>query len=396
MYNRGAIFDYRDYRVNMYGYFAPYCIQTNLVMRFHFLIESILYFVLYLAIRRRIRYLKTQFFLKESPKAVPKTLCWRSGTSGVRALEKTSWKITEHGPYILSYAERLLGNLLLPPGLTKDSRSIGSSYEYYSNHTLGPWWKLAAIDGPPLPATRPSTRDLKLEERSRSYSASDNLPFILIVVGASFGSPSFHPNPLSREEALGLDKSKKRFDIREEYYLCSELSISALRYLVSLGGVTLMFIHGVSGHKEQYHTAITRLLSLRDVATHDIREIWLIDFPNHGEAATLNRRLLRAKIDTDEYKAHGGKDEGIWTTMDIAAYLHVFCHCLVSEVTTSLVIWDTRTVVPFDPRSIHGTANVRRARAKRDTWSSRSLDIGSRGAERVFGLDGTREYSICM
>ncbi|KAF8120323.1 hypothetical protein EV363DRAFT_1422325 [Boletus edulis] len=167
------------------------------------------------------------------------------------------------------------------------------------------------------------------------------------------------PIQLSREEALGLDKSKKRFDIREEYYLCSELSISALRYLVSLGGVTLMFIHGVSGHKEQYHTAITRLLSLRDVATHDIREIWLIDFPNHGEAATLNRRLLRAKIDTDEYKAHSGKDEGIWS-----------------------------------PRSIHGTANVRGARAKRDTWSSRSLDIGSRGAERVFGLDGTREYSI--
>ncbi|KAF8425350.1 hypothetical protein L210DRAFT_3509313 [Boletus edulis BED1] len=34
MYNRGAIFDYRDYRVNMYGYFAPYCIQTNLVMSY--------------------------------------------------------------------------------------------------------------------------------------------------------------------------------------------------------------------------------------------------------------------------------------------------------------------------------------------------------------------------
>lgn len=44
--------------------------------------------------------------------------------------------------------------------------------------------------------------------------------------------------------------------------------------------------------KEQYHTAITRLLSLRDLATYDIREIWSIDFPNHGEAATLNRHLL--------------------------------------------------------------------------------------------------------
>ena len=49
--------------------------------------------------------------------------------------------------------------------------------------------------------------------------------------------------------------------------------------------------------KEQYHIAITRLLSLRDLTTYDIREIWSIDFPNHGEAATLNRRLL------DEHKA---------------------------------------------------------------------------------------------
>lgn len=96
------------------------------------------------------------------------------------------------------------------------------------------------------------------------------------------------------------------------------LKCTALRYPVSQSGLTLIFTHGVSGRtsegvipystfnlsprhpdKEQYHTTITRLLSLRDKATYDIREIWSIDFPNHGEAATLNRRLL------DEHKANG-------------------------------------------------------------------------------------------
>lgn len=96
------------------------------------------------------------------------------------------------------------------------------------------------------------------------------------------------------------------------------LKCTALCYPVSQSGLTLIITHGVSGRtfkrplqpdvrpnsstdKEQYHTTITRLLSHRDSATYDIREIWSIDFPNHGEAATLNRRLL------DEYKAKGAR-----------------------------------------------------------------------------------------
>ncbi|KAF8447216.1 Alpha/Beta hydrolase protein [Boletus edulis BED1] len=176
----------------------------------------------------------------------------------------------------------------------------------------------------------------------------------------------------------------------------ASLKCSALRYPVSPGGVTLIFIHGVSGHKEQYHTVITRLLSLREVATYDIREIWSIDFPNHGEAATLNRHLL------DEYKAHSGKDEGTCTTVDIAAYLHAFlslprfrghnivgmghsggCTVWVRALTmftsvypNALILLEPTLMFPFmsptDPRSIHGAANVRGARAKRDTWSSRA------------------------
>jgi len=173
---------------------------------------------------------------------------------------------------------------------------------------------------------------------------------------------------------------------------------SAWRYPVSQGGVTLILTHGISGHKEQYHIAVTRLLSLRDLATYDIREIWSIDFPNHGEAATLNRRLL------DEHKANSVRQrvEGTCTTMDMAAYLHAFlslprfrghnvvgmghsgsCAVWVYALTkftpaypNALILLEPTVMFPSmsptDPRSIHGAANVRGARAKRDTWSSRA------------------------
>ncbi|KAG8218013.1 Alpha/Beta hydrolase protein [Butyriboletus roseoflavus] len=175
------------------------------------------------------------------------------------------------------------------------------------------------------------------------------------------------------------------------------LKCSALRYPVSQGGATLILTHGISGYKEQYHTTITRFLSLQD-ATYDIREIWSIDFPNHGEAATLNRRLL------DEHKVNGVRQgfNGTCTTMDFAAYLNAFLsltrfrghnvvgmghsgsstvwvHALTKFAHVyprALILVEPTLMFPFmsptDLRSIHGAANVRGALAKRDTWPSRT------------------------
>jgi len=177
------------------------------------------------------------------------------------------------------------------------------------------------------------------------------------------------------------------------------LRCSALRYPISQSGLTLIFTHGVSGYKEQYHPTIGRLLNLRDRATYGIREIWSIDFPNHGEAAVLNRRVL------DEHKAHGtrqGSVDGICTTMDWAVYLNAFlalprfrghtivgmghsgaCTIWIHALTKfapahypHALIFLEPTVMfpsmsPTDPRSIHGAANIRGARAKRDVWASR-------------------------
>ncbi|KAF8835770.1 hypothetical protein BDN67DRAFT_937612 [Paxillus ammoniavirescens] len=180
------------------------------------------------------------------------------------------------------------------------------------------------------------------------------------------------------------------------------LRCSALRYPVSRRGITLLFTHGISGHKEEYHTVITTLLKIYDTAKYDIREIWSIDFPNHGETATLNRPVL------EEHKERGVREgfNGTCTTLDCAIYLNAFLsspalrghsvvgmahsgsctvwvHALTKFAGTSshkhphaLILLEPTlmfpSLSPTDPRSIHGAANVRGALAKRDKWSSRA------------------------
>ncbi|KAF9220132.1 hypothetical protein BS17DRAFT_739673 [Gyrodon lividus] len=206
-----------------------------------------------------------------------------------------------------------------------------------------------------------------------------------------------------------LDSSSLSSPERHVLPLCATLGgiavtlqCSALRYSVSQHGITLLFTHGVTGHKEQYHPVIRRLLQLYATPKYDIREIWSIDFPNHGETATLNRVVL------EEYKARGLREgfDGTCTTLDYAIYLDAFlsspplrAHSVVGMAHSgSCTVWVhaltklTKTsphahphalilleptlmfpsLSPSDPRSIHGAANVRGALAKRDKWSSRA------------------------
>lgn len=51
--------------------------------------------------------------------------------------------------------------------------------------------------------------------------------------------------------------------------------------------------------KEQYSPAIARLLSDHQ-ARVTVRDIWVIDFPNHGETAILNRDILDARKATSK------------------------------------------------------------------------------------------------
>ncbi|KAI8982915.1 cytochrome c oxidase assembly protein COX16-domain-containing protein [Trametes punicea] len=65
----------------------------------------------------------------------------------------------------------------------------------------------------------------------RKYPALFGVPFVLIIVGASFGLQQFtrtryelhdqKVTALSKEQELGLSRDRKKFDIREEYFKLS-------------------------------------------------------------------------------------------------------------------------------------------------------------------------------
>ncbi|KAI0929287.1 hypothetical protein AcW1_006269 [Taiwanofungus camphoratus] len=62
----------------------------------------------------------------------------------------------------------------------------------------------------------------------RKYPLLFGVPFVVIIVGASFGLQSFTQtrydlqdqkvSQVNKEQELGLAKSRKKFDIREEYF----------------------------------------------------------------------------------------------------------------------------------------------------------------------------------
>ncbi|SRR6266702_3424775 len=99
----------------------------------------------------------------------------------------------------------------------------------------------------PTFASRPLNKS-PLHTRLKRYPVLFGIPFLLVMVGASFGLQTFaqtrydlhsqkvtqvrritpFPSPLfivpldgqmSREQELGLDKKRKKFDVREEYFV---------------------------------------------------------------------------------------------------------------------------------------------------------------------------------
>ncbi|KAI0340002.1 hypothetical protein BDW22DRAFT_1315625, partial [Trametopsis cervina] len=70
-----------------------------------------------------------------------------------------------------------------------------------------------------------------IHQRLRKHPSLFGIPFLILIVGASFGMQGFtqtrydlHDKKVqnvSKEQELGLDKNRKKFDIREEYYRLS-------------------------------------------------------------------------------------------------------------------------------------------------------------------------------
>ncbi|KII84950.1 hypothetical protein PLICRDRAFT_179266 [Plicaturopsis crispa FD-325 SS-3] len=70
----------------------------------------------------------------------------------------------------------------------------------------------------------------------------------------------------------------------------------AKRYTVadnSPDGLTLVFAHCTSSHKEVWETTIARLFEL--CGQRQLREAWSLDWQGHGEAGVLNEQKLRSR-----------------------------------------------------------------------------------------------------
>ncbi|KAJ7042253.1 Alpha/beta hydrolase fold-1 [Mycena alexandri] len=90
--------------------------------------------------------------------------------------------------------------------------------------------------------------------------------------------------------------------------------VDAVRYVPehsSLNGLTLIFLHAMNTHKEQFEPVLQHLL--RQQQGLHIRDVWCIENPNHGSSALKNCALL----DSPEYRDK-------WTAMDYCRAVHAF------------------------------------------------------------------------
>ncbi|KAJ7473141.1 Alpha/beta hydrolase fold-1 [Mycena galericulata] len=72
------------------------------------------------------------------------------------------------------------------------------------------------------------------------------------------------------------------------------------QYSADIGGLTLIFVHGIGGHKEQWEPIIQGLFRLQHskLPHQRVHEVWALDRQNHGDAALINRdELLRSRED---------------------------------------------------------------------------------------------------
>ncbi|KAH9486020.1 Peroxisomal membrane protein LPX1 [Psilocybe cubensis] len=92
----------------------------------------------------------------------------------------------------------------------------------------------------------------------------------------------------------------------------SNLKIAAKRYSYSndqgrRSGLTLLFMHCVGSHKEQWEPIIDRLFHIeRTEGVYFLREAWAFDWQSHGDSAVLNREALKSM--------HGVISAYEWTT----------------------------------------------------------------------------------
>ncbi|KAI0061134.1 alpha/beta-hydrolase [Artomyces pyxidatus] len=194
---------------------------------------------------------------------------------------------------------------------------------------------------------------------------------------------------------LSLHSQSYVFDPRPH----SPLLVSVKRYWVPRleskdpGALTLVLMHGVSFHNEQWEPLLEDLY--RIMATTDlevpIRDVWAIEAPTHGESAVLNDAVLHPQAAQSfssyrEYKnaVHlvlSGQGKGIdvdFKTRDLIGVGHSMgcVPLLMSRTLKPTIPWKGAILV--EPVIMHPVYDLQleysyaaRARRRHDVWRSR-------------------------
>ncbi|KAJ7173970.1 Alpha/beta hydrolase fold-1 [Mycena crocata] len=174
------------------------------------------------------------------------------------------------------------------------------------------------------------------------------------------------------------------------------LSMTAKKYTYgpakNQNGITLLMLHGLGQHKEQWEPVIEKLYALQlENRVPRIREVWSFDWQSHGESAILNADVLKENrksapmarwssaiasfITSDSLEGHRlvgiGYSSGTMALMGSTLHFEKCPYVSIILVEPSIMdqeTWDTHQEKEIQPAFDMMTKAVMR---RRDSWTSR-------------------------
>ncbi|KAI0029222.1 Alpha/beta hydrolase fold-1 [Vararia minispora EC-137] len=149
-------------------------------------------------------------------------------------------------------------------------------------------------------------------------------------------------------------------------------------------GLTLIFAHGISFHKELWEPIIEQLFALD--RKRIVRDAWCLDWQSHGESGLLNKHVLatREPVSTNEYAdllaffssslARGCHIVAVGHSASTSAWVLAAAQGTGSSKLISVILIEPVVVVPpiprNDPRFAVSRANRQSASSRPFTWPS--------------------------
>ncbi|KAI1789393.1 Alpha/beta hydrolase family-domain-containing protein [Ganoderma leucocontextum] len=216
-------------------------------------------------------------------------------------------------------------------------------------------------------------------------------------LSSTFPRPPSYTGQFPRVHKLPLYLLRSMLAERHMFRLPdSGLSVSANRYssaedVQSDTGVTLVFAHCSSAHKEQWEPTISRLFDLSAASNTllpqwRIREAWSLDAQNHGDSAVINQHALaeRRAVSIQEYAsmlhffvtskfADGKHIIAVGHSASTSAWTIACANASIPCLRALIFVEPVMVVPPIsdrDSRVMAGDTNVAGVLARSESWDS--------------------------